>query len=254
MFASVKKPYILRILASVAGLMAVAYSARAQYVAEPVEDKFPFKHQVGITLTPMASRLIGGLQAEHKYGLVWRKRADLSRNLRLGTFFVNRNPTTDRPQRLHALADSGAVMVVDRLRDYGFELRGGMEWFKPAQRHGGVFGMEAVAGLRQMHRSRIYSFMPLDTLSSNDVGLEIEDYRPDDQSKLNIAIMGVSSNFGYAVHAGEHFIFHFMWSPQVIYMLPLSEQFSDVTYSQERFNRGLVFEFSHLEFYLSRKF
>jgi len=237
-----------------AGMLMMASAAQAQYVAEPVEDKFPFKHQIGIVLTPFASRLMGSVQFQNNYGLVWRKRMDLSRNLRLGAFFVDHNPTTDKPQRLHALNDSGAVMVVDRLRDQGFELRGGMEWFKPAHSHGAVFGMEAMVGLRQMHHKRIYSFLPLDTLSSNDVGLEIENYRPNAQSDLNIAIMGVVSNFGYAVHAGKYFIFHFIWSPQVIYLLPISEEFSDATYSQERFNRGVIFDFSSLEIYLSRKF
>jgi len=245
---------MIRLFAAAFLFLLVAQKCQSQYVPDSLPTEIPFKHQIGVALTPFALVLLGGEPFQRKYGLIWRKRLGVSKNLRVSVNMINYNPMVDSPSSLHELTDTGAVMVTTALLDRSLDLRGGLEWFKPYQKHGAVFGMDALVGMRDINRERNYTVLPYDTLSSNNVGLEIENAQPQDFSRLRVALAGVTANFGYALHAGDKFIFHFMWSPQLVYLIPISESFSDVSFSQERFNRGMILDFSFMEFYLSRKF
>ncbi|WP_306643307.1 hypothetical protein [Sanyastnella coralliicola] len=219
---------MIRHLILLATWLLIAPSLSAQYDNEPVVFTMPEKvNSIGVNLTPAIVTVMNGTPVISRYSLMYKRQVKPNRSWRFQVNFEDREfYEEERNDSPVSWSDTTITFQYDSRNYYNIDFRFGTEWYKADQKSSMTYGVDVLVGFwSEFDRERIRPFY-LDP--------EFEVYVPSPfvaetftEQTITYGYAGLDFSIGQKLYINENFNFMIRWTPEVLYLWPMSETYSD---------------------------
>ncbi|MFT5185352.1 MAG: hypothetical protein ACI84C_002497 [Flavobacteriales bacterium] len=232
-------------------LIFLAHSTVAQY--EPPDETLPeTRNTLGTNLTPIAIFLMNGFHSTPRYTLHYKRQNKINRKIRFSVNYEIRERYQEDLEDAAVIAagDSTVVFKLGRKDDYIFDVRGGMEWFKPNRNFSMVYGLDLYLGYRSVSEG-----FDTETIRMTDIGFIPANADEDTfEHNTEYAMIGIDFSIGPRLTATEKVNFVLRWTPQFGYITPISENYSDPIRRTDPATSGFDYHLRLIEVYVNYLF
>lgn len=234
------------------GLLLLTNLCNGQY-EEKIIEMPKARNSIGLNLTPAAVVFMNGQNLTSRFSILYKRQTSINFRWR---FTLNYETLENFEEEV---ADGRVVFFNDSLITYrldnalhqAFDIRAGMEWFKPDRMFTMIYGVDVFAGIQveedgfdELSWDRnAFGFFPSAYLAPVNYTQEI-----------TYGYAGLDLSIGQQVHVKENLFVVIRWTPQIALHFPLSESYSDLELRNETPATTTQFRLRGLEVYANIRF
>ena len=236
----------MRSLVVLACIITIHHCSQAQYLPDSLVMPKTL-NTVGTNVTPLGILLMNGIPVKPRFSLIYKRQVDVNKKLRIWTNYqVDERSFDERSDAPVDYSDSTITFLDESRDDFSYDLRAGMEFFKPNRVTTMVYGFDAVVGVAETYYESntrpFYEDPVLEAIVPSPFKLSEQS-----SSEIDYFYFGADFSVGQKLNSGENFNFILQWTPTLLYRIPIREVYSSDELRLESPDQGLLFDLRGIE-------
>lgn len=234
-------------------LFLFSFVSYAQYEVEELAMPETL-NTLGVNITPAAVLLFNGLPIAPRFSVVYKRQTDVSKKLRATfNYQINERFFDVRNDLPLNYSDSTITFLLESEDDFSYDLRLGVEFFKPNRTTTMVYGFDVLVGMNQTYSEK--TTQPFYTDPSCDCTVP-SPFVASMKSTTEIDYMyfGADFSIGQKLKAREKINVMLQWTPTLTYKIAVSENYSDISARENAPSNELHFNLQGIELFVNYVF
>lgn len=213
-------------------------------------------NSIGLNLTPFGVILLGGRSDRYRVGLSYKRQVDVSKKLRArGQFERLRHVENELTEIPWDWSDSTIVFQHFTYNDYQYDLRFGLEFFKPNRTTTMVYGADVIIGYAVDYEGGNLNAFKIGNESCDSCYFPDPDI-PDQEweTQLDYAVLGLDFSVGQMLRIDDQWSITLFWSPELLYRIPVKEYYSSAALREKAPDSEFIMRLRGIELWLNFEF
>ena len=234
-------------------LLMVIGSCSAQYEVEELSMPESL-NTLGVNVTPAAVVLFNGIPLKPRFSLVYKRQTDVSKKLRATlNYQINErfyNVRNDLPLNY---SDTTITFLRESKDEFAYDLRLGMEFFKPNRSTTMVYGFDVLVGMNETFYEKTTQPFYIDpTCECTIPSPFVPGVR--NSAEIDYVYFGADFSIGQKLQAKEKINVILQWTPTLTYSMPIKENYSDFSARENAPVSELNFNLQGIELFVNYVF
>jgi len=233
-------------------LVALLGETYAQY-EPPVFEMPKTRNTIGLNISPAVVLLLNAYSFNTRYSLTYKRQTDVNKKIKLTINYEIRERYEEDLATGSVIhySDSTINYKLENADHYSWDVRIGMEWFKPDRKASLIYSFDIFGGM--MTEIDGYDIIPRFTSPDGQIASPYEE-RTSYEQKIEYAQIGFDFAIGEKFITGDKTYIVIQWTPQFAYQLPINEYYSDPSERDGVPSNGFAFNLRGIEVYLNYVF
>lgn len=221
---------------------------------EPRLDSIPNQRNTfGVNLTPAVIVFMNSYQNNPRFSAAYKRQTDINKKIRVTINYEIRQNFEEDLSNGRVLDYSDTTITYQLASAYhrSYDIRLGMEWFKPTRKVTSVYGIDLMLGtLSEQDGHRI-----IPRYFNGEFEIPSPFVAPSSyQQTIQYALIGFDFSIGQRIRFNEKTNLTIRWTPEFFYRIPIQETYTDITLRTETPKSGIVMRLRGIELYLNYQF
>lgn len=213
-------------------------------------------HTVGVNVTPFGIMVLGGDSERRRFGVTYKKQVDVSKKIRVrGQFERLRYADNELTEIPYSWTDSTITFEYYSYLDMQYDVRVGIEFFKPNRTTTMVYGADVIAGYATDYDEGYLRSFKVDTTFCDYC------FRPHEiegltewEKQIDYGVVGLDFSVGQMLRINEIINITLLWCPELIYRIPMKEYYSVPSQREDAPESQLRMRLRGIELWLCAEF